>query len=137
MIPVNVAELSNQALDYAVALCEGLQIQSDPMGFLKDAPHSEQAGFWVWEDGLRGRKWLIGATGNVGYSPSSDWVHGGEIINRKRIALTPPDESDPHWTASHVTREVYSGNTPLIAAMRAYVASIYGTRIDVPNRLGC
>lgn len=73
------------------------------------------------------------------FAPSSDWMFGGPIIERERIALV---NSGGEWDAyvrggyTHdegVTGAAESsGPTPLIAAMRAYVASKLGDEVEVP-----
>jgi hypothetical protein len=62
---------------------------------------------------------------------SSDWAVGGPIIEREKIA-----------TAWHITRWVawrgvveHPGPTPLIAAMRCYVAAKLGDDIEIPEEL--
>lgn len=69
-----------------------------------------------------------GATYPHWWHPSTDWAHGGPIIQRERIALTSYVNGD--WEALalsgssiHYERNKRRGPTPLIAAMRAYVAS--------------
>jgi hypothetical protein len=68
---------------------------------------------------------------------SSSWEDGGPIIEREAIQLTP-DEYTGTWTA-YTTREgePYEGTgaTPLIAAMRCYVASKLGDDIEIPEEL--
>lgn len=68
------------------------------------------------------------------FCPSSDWSHGGPIIERERISLDPWIGGHGTWTAicapSGVDyREV--GPSPLIAAMRAYVASKFGEEVEL------
>jgi len=65
-------------------------------------------------------------TGDEHYS--TDWAQGGPIIEREGIALLPT------WTAE---RPGFSadGPTPLIAAMRCYVASQLGDEIEIPEEL--
>ena len=62
------------------------------------------------------------------YSPSGFWAQGGPIIEREGIALIPG------WTGE---RPGYSadGDTPLIAAMRCYIASKLGESVEVPQEL--
>jgi hypothetical protein len=71
---------------------------------------------------------------------STDWAHGGPIIERERIELlqmhTLPEPA--LWMASPVISmqdgEISSdwhGPTPLIAAMRAYVASKFGDEVEL------
>ena len=75
------------------------------------------------------------------YDPSSDWAIGGPIIEREWIEIVPwPNESDENlrWRATqHDVPGVLSvtGPTPLIAAMRCYVASKLGDEVEVPEAL--
>lgn len=100
------------ALDEAVARLEGW------------APHLEPLEHWL-------RREPEG-------SYCRDWMAGGPIIERERITLIAPDErpdqlSEPRllWTAAKYVvnddedEEEFEecGPTPLVAAMRAYVAS--------------
>jgi hypothetical protein len=64
--------------------------------------------------------------------PSTNWAQGGPIIERERIRLDPRGV----WVAGHdSSNDEYSGPTPLIAAMRCYVASRFGDEIEVPDEL--
>jgi hypothetical protein len=125
-------ELTGAALDWAVAKCEGpnsvaaCYYDEDDLPMCRDeAPHME-------------------------WKPSTNWAQGGPIIDREDIALgsTP----DGLWSAyapkgtrwiKYADKAVeyfhwtYKGQgyTPLIAAMRCYVASKLGAEIDVPEEL--
>lgn len=78
---------------------------------------------------------------------SSDWAHGGPIIEGERIQLRDHNDLRLHWTASLrvvnanwagkvVSSTVFEdGPTPLIAAMRCYVASKLGDEVDVPEEV--
>lgn len=74
------------------------------------------------------------------YAPlfSTNWAQGGPIIEREGIALhrgqdgvwwarIPPENFNPQILAS--------APTPLIAAMRCYVASNLGDEVDIPDEL--
>lgn len=67
------------------------------------------------------------------FSPSRSWAHGGPIIERERIHPQPVYTMDGrflYWTAK--SREWVlgmDGDTLLIAAMRAYVASKFGDEV--------
>lgn len=72
------------------------------------------------------------------YHPSTDWSQGGPIIERERIDIV----SDPNGTAGwmaltyvNFSKVFKSGPTPLIAAMRCYVASKLGDEAEIPEEL--
>ena len=111
-------ELTGAALDWAVAKCEGL---------------------WFAEDmGL-----LVGGDGY--YSPSSKWAQGGPIIERERMGVWFSDaviEADGtvnrdkcYYAEDKNGDHVQTGVTPLIAAMRCYVASKLGDEVELPKEL--
>jgi hypothetical protein len=75
------------------------------------------------------------------YSPSTDWAQGGPIIERERIATTPltvtvgDDKGKKEWFANYeyAGGRYFDGDTPLIAAMRCYVASKLGKTVEIPK----
>ena len=91
---------------------------------------------------------LVGAD-NL-FHPSRDWRHGGPIIQRECIAIfRQKRESLDGWAAMHPDASAANGLygsrliecdefdgvwgwTPLIAAMRAYVASKLGEEVELP-----
>ena len=64
---------------------------------------------------------------------STDWAHGGPIIERERIDVLY--EHDLRWIAVPQKGIESYGPTPLIAAMRCYVASKLGDTVDIPEEL--
>jgi hypothetical protein len=68
------------------------------------------------------------------YAPSFDWAQGGPIIEREKLAICIGRKQ---WLAfSDDTENAgVQGPTPLIAAMRCYVASKLGYDVDVPEEL--
>lgn len=62
----------------------------------------------------------------VPYAPSSNWSQGGPIIERERILVAP---KRAEWRSLCGPWDV-TGPTPLIAAMRAYVASKRGMTVE-------
>jgi hypothetical protein len=66
---------------------------------------------------------------------STEWAHGGPIIEREEIATVSGGCGE--WRAErYLDAEVYSyGPTPLIAAMRCYVASKLGDEVEIPKEL--
>ena len=63
---------------------------------------------------------------------SSDWLWCGPLIEQERMEL----EHDGFvWWARIRADEDFSGPTPLVAAMRCFVASRMGDTIEVPEGL--
>ena len=118
---IKTSELTRAALDWAVAKCEG-GYNFDATGLPWDVDASNS------NDEENGAVW---------FKPSTDWTQGGPIIEREAIQLTP-DEYTQTWSA-YTTNEgnPYEcvGTTPLIAAMRCYVASKIGDEVEVPNEV--
>ena len=124
---MKTSELIGPALDWAVAKCEGFNAEWDDV--FED--------FWL-EMGLRKYTRL----GN--YQPSEKWEQAGPIIERECIATyasgacsVAPKNPD-YWVAEILdTAEMITqfGPTPLIAAMRAYVASKLGDEVEIPSEL--
>ena len=123
---MKTSELTGAALDWAVAKCEG--------------PNSVASCYYDGDTPL----WLEEAPENE-WLPSTNWAQGGPIIEREGISLTSYlDEEDPYWIGSvecqykGFNATAYyeeCGPTPLIAAMRCYVASKLGDDVDVPEEL--
>ena len=72
-------------------------------------------------------------------SYSTNWAQGGPIIEQEKIAVNY-DHTGRRidcWTAAcasmPLTWATLSGPTPLIAAMRCYVASKLGDDIEIPE----
>jgi hypothetical protein len=71
------------------------------------------------------------------YTPSTNWAQGGPIIERGEISV---NWANGQWQAHTVNNQdeyeqIEYGPTPLIAAMRCYVASKMGDTIKVPEEL--
>ena len=70
---------------------------------------------------------------------SSDWCFGGPIIEREEIFLAKSILGG--WTGSIYVKAkdynciMHAAPTPLIAAMRVYVASTLGDEIELPSSL--
>lgn len=111
MITVKTSELSGAALNWAVAKAEF----ACPI-----------------EDGL-----VTIFVKHNNYSPSSDWSQGGPIVEREGITLQADSHVKGQWFAwvIDLTASFRAGDTPLITAMRAFVASKLGDVVDVPEEL--
>jgi hypothetical protein len=116
-------ELTGAALDWAVAKCE-----YDNRRYNYGSPCFSPETKRVYEtQGLQ----EIG----VSFSPSTDWKQGGPIIEREKIALAP-DIHHTKWSATlRGEAYIYWAQTPLIAAMRCYVASKLGDDVEIPEEL--
>lgn len=101
---MKTSELTGAALDWAVAECEGGE-----GGYYRQIPY---------------------------YQPSTDWSQGGPIIGRELIDIMAMRDEDA-WLATTpddgnngCQEEIAAkGPTPLIAAMRCYVASRLGDEV--------
>lgn len=110
-----VGELSGALLDAAVAKAAGLEFATE------DHPTDPPLPFACWV--RAGDDWEM-------FRPSVEWEDGGQIIEREKISISP---SYSEWCASILlcdAGDVY-GPTPLIAAMRAFVASKFGEEIEL------
>ena len=125
---MKTSELTGAALDWAVAKCEGAKAAplkaGGPMHLFLEVGFSP-----------------------LPYSPSTDWEHGGPIIEQEGINLTMfvEGEVDPEdvgsWCAAY-DRDNFgddekscTASTPLVAAMRCFCASRLGDEVDVPEEL--
>lgn len=118
---IKTAELTGAALDWAVATANGDYPQWDA----------------EWE--------VFYAANGDDMDYSTDWAQGGPIIERERIFLKPSKLSPTtakriawgaHGFYGNTEQKVHRhGPTPLIAAMRCYVASKLGDEVDVPDEL--
>lgn len=102
---MKTSELTGAALDWAVAKCEGVVDERDFA--------------WYWDR----KDW---------FEYSTDWTLSGPIIEREQLALFL--EYKDLWCATDGDRRM-TGDTPLIAAMRCYVASKLGDEVEIPTEL--
>jgi hypothetical protein len=80
---------------------------------------------------------------HAGHRFSTDWAQGGPIIERELLMLEPVFWTTEgwHWVAYVLGPDNLDENfeqrgpTPLIAAMRCYVASKLGDEIEIPEEL--
>lgn len=70
------------------------------------------------------------------WSPSSDWSHGGPLIQEYVVVLGEDDSNpDEPFYAECRTHAAETGETYLIAACRAIVASYFGLEVEVPEEI--
>ena len=119
---MRTSELTGPALDWAVATCEGKGIEFDD---LKDP--------WLTLDGIAYQPLHS-------YTPSTDWAQGGPIVEREKIGFRFSGGFGfcawkSYGVGPHQNEHSQYGPTPLIAAMRCYVASELGDEIELPDEL--
>ena len=110
---VKTSELSGVQLDWAVAQAEGEEV--------------------VFEDGELCLPSSYFKDGDP-YKPSTNWAQGGPIIEREGISLDKMYDT-PEWCASMENTKGYRGPTPLVAAMRCFVASKLGEEVEVTDAI--
>ena len=67
----------------------------------------------------------------IEYMPTRNWALAGAILEQERISLDDSAEDDG-WRAFSYSVGWMEGPTPLIAAMRVYVASKLGHSVTPP-----
>jgi hypothetical protein len=116
-------ELAGAALDWAVAKCawepERVFLYGEPKKHVRVANRPDIS-----------HEYSL----SMYYTPSTDWAQGGPLIERNLITIFRHDEE---WFAHSQlsTPEDFHGDTPLIAAMRCYVASQLGDEVEIPEEL--
>ena len=113
---MKTSELTGAALDWAVAKCEGVPLVL--------APFTGARNFVILGQNMKPTI--------VMYEPSLYWAQGGPIIERERIT---PEWTGENWMAYIKHDDEFFGPTPLIAAMRCYVASKLGDDVEIPAEL--
>lgn len=124
---MKVAELEGALLDCWVARADGVnQARIEPHG---TCTYVDSA---------------FGINIRAQYSPSTQWAQGGPILEREGIAMwrceddwcaicPGPNGGAYNGDSDYIDARSYDGyvgRTPLIAAMRAYVASKFGEEVE-------
>ena len=122
---MKTSELTGAALDWAVATCEGKRLHYFVDDWFKKDP-------WLTLDGIVDLPLHA-------FTPSTAWSQGGPIIEREEISVERrmPCMKDEQWGAQgwKAMQNFHKGPTPLIAAMRCYVASKLGDDVEIPEEL--
>ena len=115
---IKVSAATPRQLNFMVAKCQGV------------------TEFEFWHTGAVTTRWPNGITQTHSYADS--WSQGGPIIERERIMLIP-EPNGRLWTGcigdTEADGKAVYAHTPLIAAMRCYVASKLGGEVEVPDEL--
>jgi hypothetical protein len=131
---MKTSELTGAALNWAVGVAEGIQWESD----------DPEVG--LYHRRSRNDRLVLGALdydimedwGLTPYEPSTNWAQGGPIIEREGFCIQPFKGGWECFVAHRLFEDDHhhsTGPTPLIAAMRCYVASKLGDDIDLPKEL--
>ena len=118
---IKTANLKGAALDWAVN--EAQSYNTSPL-IVYDGCEGE--------DRNKPRKYLATEGGfTIDYS---NWAQGGPIIEREKISVQALND---RWDAVKTLIPFIAcyGPTPLIAAMRCYVASKLGDEVEIPQEL--
>lgn len=112
---IKISETTPPQLDWLVAKCEGVTVRWS-------APHEQL---------------LVVGKPYVPFVAHRDWGLCGPILERERISVSHSIEGDwmGYYTIDFDMQSVSRGPTPLIAAMRCYVASKLGDEVDIPEEL--
>jgi len=108
---IKVSEATNLQLDWMVAKCKG----------------------WVDKLGSVEVQVMMACDD---FNFSTNWSQGGPIIEREIARVE--NLGGGSWAAyknSESETHRLTGPTPLIAAMRCYVASIFGDEVEIPEEL--
>lgn len=132
---MKTSELTGAALDWAVATIE------HPKDSYLGEPHIYSGNankWWIRIPDKKSRSYTLAK-----YSTS--WSQGGPIIEQESLSLRR--EPDGGWYAfknfdecplfpfTHCSGWDAGGETPLVAAMRCYVASKLGEEVEIPAEL--
>ena len=115
---LKTSELTGAALDWAVAKA------ADYLSRLGDHWMVTLPGVHVRMNFIPGPR--------CAFSPSTRWAQGGPIVEREKITLEWTGED---WMAYIRHDEEFFAPTPLIAAMRCFVASRLGDEVNIPEEL--
>ena len=114
---IQTRHLAGPVLDWAVATALGHKVT-------------------VGADGL---VWLVSAMGHTSrsFNPSSNWTWAGPVLESERIEIRyrPRPWDDVEATSTAGTRLNEFGPTPLVAGLRAVVASKLGPEVSIPREL--
>ena len=120
---MKTSDLTGTALDWAVARSLGIpaeELRVSWMGLfrlLRD------------EDGKLNGMYQTGPD----LTFSRKWEAGGPIIEHEEISVVPPGSTA--WWVAQKNGHLLSGLTPLIAAMRCFVALKLGPVVELPKEL--
>ena len=148
---MKTSELTGAALDWAVAKCEGFDTRNDVcVWYIPFEADSDDVMHFVCmaDDENHALEQCQDAYPNCAvtsiehideYTPSTYWAQGGPIIERENIGLVCQQIDSTQRCAYRHTENgevfYYYSPTPLVAAMRCYVASKLGDTVEIPEEM--
>jgi hypothetical protein len=125
MKTIKTSELTGTALDWAVAQCEEHKWAKYNHALYNDLPLPPRPSEYLQDNDF-----------DCGFTPSTDWEQGGEIIEREHIGTNFRCRGEwEAWDDKTIPAPRLRGPTPLIAAMRCYVQSRLGDVVEVLDEL--
>lgn len=130
---MKTAELEGAVLDYYVAKADGLPIYAAGTDSWPGNAHVHRESFehsvvLISLMGMSHGLFIEHSGKSVRYSPSVNWEYAGPIIESNGIWLS--HRGDKWFSTVEAKGSFQEGPTPLIAAMRAFVASKFGDEVE-------
>jgi hypothetical protein len=130
---IKVSETKPIQLDWLVAKCEGIDVVA------WEAENEKYFTYYVVRAEVFTDKDPTTFYGDPydTFYPTTNWAEGGPIIEREMINTAYLSASGIWYAVADTTEDKYEqyGPTPLIAAMRCYVASKLGEEVEIPEEL--
>ena len=136
---IKTADLIGPALDWAVTVADGLRPVMRHDYMRAKAAANNYKGDLAWHLEVTPNEPITVDEAGVTHALraySEQWSQGGPIIEREMIGIGHAWNRTV-WLASehNIEADLIEGPTPLIAAMRCFVASRLGDEVDVPDGL--
>ncbi len=145
---IKISEATPLQLNWLVAKCEGKSLEASYFAWFRmvsggggwSSVRIDQHLASIGKD----HPFMRDRNGNAVPIPaySTNWAQGGPIIEREEIALLNnyKECDELRWRAFHnktkdVSHRWEHGATPLVAALRCYVASKLGDEVEIPEEL--
>lgn len=144
---IKTSELTGLSLDWAVEVAKGSSVYMRHDFMRQRHQYLRSSANLEWHLQRQKNEPIVGdlVTGGTKFLPnnSTNWAQAGPIIEREEIGIRVNRpcskgrewEAAPSITAKGAGGKYGYGPTPLIAAMRCYVASKIGDEVDVPEDL--
>ncbi len=136
---MKTSELIGPALDWAVAKALDLPVVMLHDLMWKVAAENNYKGDLAWHfEARKNEPWITTGHGIEGSSLpeyGADWAQGGPIIEREKISTMWSLNNQWNACTGFSAQGHLLGPTPLIAAMRCYIASKLGDEVEIPEEL--